>query len=109
VQAVRANRKNLPGGEAIKVRRADFHDLEGFRETTIITNPPYGIRLGDNERAAQLLKAFGDFLKQKCTGSTALIYYGDQALVKKLGLKPEWKQPLRSGGLDGMLCRYELY
>jgi putative N6-adenine-specific DNA methylase len=109
VQAVRANRKNLPGGEAIKVRRADFHDLEGFTATTIVTNPPYGIRLGDKDRAMQLLKEFGDFLKQKCTGSTAFIYYGDQTLVKKLGLKPEWKQPLRSGGLDGMLCRYELY
>ena len=109
VQAVRANRKALPGGEAIKVRRADFHDLEGFSNTTIVTNPPYGIRLGDQEGTALLLKEFGDFLKQKCTGSSACIYYGDLSLVKKLGLKPEWKQPLRAGGLDGMLCRYELY
>ena len=109
IQAVRANRKALPGGEVIKVRRADFRVLEGFSNTTIVTNPPYGIRLGDTEGVAQLLKEFGDFLKQKCTGSAAYIYYGDQTLVKKLGLKPEWKQPLRAGGLDGMLCKYELY
>jgi putative N6-adenine-specific DNA methylase len=109
VKAVRTNRKALPGGEVIKVRRADFRDLEGFSNTTIITNPPYGIRLGDTAGVALLLKEFGDFLKQKCTGSTAFIYYGDQTVVKKLGLKPEWKQPLRAGGLDGMLCKYELY
>jgi len=109
VQAVRTNRKALPGGEAIKVRRVDFHDLEGFSNTTIVTNPPYGIRLGNTEEVTTLLKEFGDFLKQRCTGSTAYIYYGDQSLVKKLGLKPEWKQPLRAGGLDGMLCKYELY
>jgi putative N6-adenine-specific DNA methylase len=109
VKAVRANRDTLPEIGIIKVRRADFHDLEGFNNTTIVTNPPYGIRLGDTEGATLLLKEFGDFLKQKCTGSTALIYYGDQTLVKKLGLKPEWKQPLRAGGLDGMLCKYELY
>ena len=109
LQAVRTNRKALPGGEVIKVRRADFHDLEGFNNTTIVTNPPYGIRLGDTEGVTLLLKELGDFLKQKCTGSTAFIYYGDQTLVKKLGLKPEWKQPLRAGGLEGMLCKYELY
>ncbi|RKX47388.1 MAG: class I SAM-dependent RNA methyltransferase, partial [Verrucomicrobia bacterium] len=40
---------------------------------------------------------------------SAFIYYGDASLVKKLGLKPEWKHPLRGGGLDGVLCKYELY
>ncbi len=109
VKAVRTNRKALPGGEEIKVRRADFHNLEGFNNTTIVTNPPYGIRLGNAEETALLLKEFGDFLKQRCTGSTAFIYYGEPTLIKKLGLKPEWKQPLLAGGLDGTLCKYELY
>ena len=109
LKAVRANRALLPNGKSIKVRRSDFKDLEGFENTTLITNPPYGIRLGDSEGTALLLKELGDFLKQKCTGCSAFIYYGDTTLVKKLGLKPEWKHPLRSGGLDGMLCKYELY
>jgi len=109
LKAVRANRAALPGGENIRVRRSDFHALEGFSDTTIVTNPPYGIRLGDAETTAQLLKEFGDFLKQKCTGSTAYVYYGEKTMVKKLGLKPEWKNPLRNGQLDGMLCKYELY
>ena len=106
---MRTNRKSLPGGEVIKVRRADFHELEGFSNTTLITNPPYGIRLGETESAVVLLKEFGDFLKQKCTGCSAFIYYGDKSLMKKLGLKPEWKRELRAGGLDGMRCKYELY
>lgn len=109
VKAVRSNRNSLPEIGMIKVRRTDFQSLEGFTNTTIVTNPPYGIRLGNTEQVAGLLKEFGDFLKQKCTGSTAFIYYGDRTLVKKLGLKPEWKQPLTAGGLDGMLCKYELY
>jgi putative N6-adenine-specific DNA methylase len=109
LKAVRANRAALPDVGKIKVRRSDFKDLETLENTTIITNPPYGIRLGDKEGTAALLKDFGDFLKQKCTGSTAFIYYGDRTLVKKLGLKPEWKHELRAGGLDGTLCKYELY
>jgi putative N6-adenine-specific DNA methylase len=108
-KAVRTNRNTLPEIGTIKVRRSDFQSLEGFSNTTIVTNPPYGIRLGNTAEVAGLLKEFGDFLKQKCTGSTAFIYYGDKTLVKKLGLKPEWKHPLRAGGLDGMLCKYELY
>jgi putative N6-adenine-specific DNA methylase len=108
-KAVRTNRATLPESGKIKVRRADFHDLDPIENTTIITNPPYGIRLGDKESTALLLKEFGDFLKQKCTGCSAFIYYGDTSLVKKLGLKPDWKHPLRAGGLDGTLCKYELY
>lgn len=109
VQAVRTNRSELPELGTIKVRRADFHDLDGFENTLIVTNPPYGIRLGNTEGVPALLKEFGDFLKQKCTGCSAYIYYGDTSLVKKLGLKPDWKHPLRAGGLDGILCKYELY
>jgi len=109
VKAVRSNRDTLPEIGTFKVRRADFHDLEGFENTLIVTNPPYGIRLGNREEVALLLKEFGDFLKQKCAGSTAFIYYGDKTLVKKLGLKPEAKYPLTAGGLDGMLCKYALY
>lgn len=109
VKAVRANRNELPEIGTIKVRRNDFRELEGFSETVIVTNPPYGIRLGNTAEVEQLLKEFGDFLKQRCTGSTAYIYYGDKTLAKKLGLKPEWKQPLINGGLDGVLCKYTLY
>lgn len=109
VKAVRTNRRQLPGAESVKVRRADFRELEGFTDTDIITNPPHGIRLGDAAGTAQLLKAFGDFLKQKCTGSSAFVFYGDKSLVKQLGLKPEWKKELKSGGLDGVFCKYALY
>jgi putative N6-adenine-specific DNA methylase len=109
VSAVRANRAALPHGGAIRVRRIGFEDLDGLRDTAIVTNPPHGIRLGTGESTAGLLKAFGDFLKQKCTGSSAFIYYGDASLVKKLGLKPDWKKAVSSGGLDGVFCRYELY
>lgn len=109
LKAVRANRSTLPGGAAIKVRRSDFRSLDGLPNTTIIANPPYGIRLSDTRQVEDLLKDFGDFLKQKCIGSSAFIYYGEPKLVKKLGLKPEWKHPLRNGGLDGVLCKYEMY
>ena len=75
----------------------------------IVCNPPYGIRMKKDEDMGAFMKEFGDFLKQKCTGSDAFIYFGDRELVKHFGLKPAFKMPLRNGGLDGRLVKYELY
>ena len=49
------------------------------------------------------------FLKQRCKGSTAFIYFGDRQLVKQIGLRTSWKKPLKNGGLDGRLVKIELY
>ncbi|MCK7513314.1 MAG: hypothetical protein MZV70_60965 [Desulfobacterales bacterium] len=54
-------------------------------------------------------RELGDFLKQRCQGSTAFIYFGDREMLKHIGLKPSWKRPLKNGGLDGRLARFELY
>ncbi|MCB1183495.1 class I SAM-dependent RNA methyltransferase [bacterium] len=110
--AVRMTRRNvarIPGGDELRVRTSDFRDLDGLEDALIICNPPYGIRLNADEDMAAFMKDFGDFLKQKCKGSDAIIYLGDAELVKHVGLKAAWKKPLRNGGLDGRLVKYELY
>jgi putative N6-adenine-specific DNA methylase len=61
------------------------------------------------EDMAAFCRDFGDFLKQKCKGSQAFVYFGDRELVKSVGLKASMKMPLRNGGLDGRLVWYELY
>ncbi len=93
----------------IQLTTSDFRNLPPLNHHTIITNPPYGIRLQTPQQSAQLLKEFGDYLKQHCTGSTAFIYFGEPTLAKKLGLKPDKKWPLRAGNLEGILARYPLY
>ncbi|MCP4690939.1 MAG: class I SAM-dependent RNA methyltransferase [Desulfobacterales bacterium] len=109
VKIARMNLKNLPHGEKIKLKAIDFKELDGFENSVIVANPPYGIRMGDKEQLDALYKSFGDFLKFKCKGSTAYIYFGDRAFLKKIGLRTAWKKPLKTGGLDGRLAKYELY
>ena len=58
---------------------------------------------------AVFCKDLGDFLKQRCKGSTAYLYFGDRQLIKSVGLRTTWKKPLASGGLDGRLIKLELY
>ena len=103
------NIRNLPHGERIKLEVLDFRNSEGLKNGVIITNPPYGIRMGNRQALAPLYEALGDFLKQKCKGSAAYIYFGEREFIKKIGLKPAWKKPLKTGGLDGRLVKYEMF
>ena len=105
----RANLANLPEGQKVSIKTIPFQDIEHLANTTIICNPPYGIRLKSSAEAAALIEEFGNFLKRKCTGSTAYIYLGRRELLKSVGLHPSWKKPLKAGGLDGVLAKYELY
>ena len=86
----------------------DFRDLS-LQDTVIVCNPPYGLRLHAEQDMPVFYRAFGDFLKQRCTGSTAYVYFGRRELLKHIGLRPAWKKPLVSGALDGRLAKFELY
>jgi len=109
ISIARGNCDLLPSGKAIGLRRCDYHDLEGFENATIVTNPPYGLRLKRGEDLSGFMKEFGDFLKFRCAGSVAYVYFGKRDLLKRIGLRSSWKKPLKNGRLDGRLARYELY
>lgn len=109
-RATRRNLNRLPGCKnAFESFPRDFRKIEKLENCTIVTNPPYGLRLGNRESAELLMKELGDFLKQRCTGCTAYVYAGDRKLLKKVGLKPEWKNDLNNGGLEGVLGKFEMY
>jgi len=111
-EAVSAARTNLMGlhyGNNVSVERADFRELPALGAHVIVTNPPYGIRMGGDENLEMFYKNFGDFLKQKCKGSAAFVYFGEREYIKKIGLKASWKKPIKAGGLDGRLVKYEMY
>jgi putative N6-adenine-specific DNA methylase len=110
--AVKASRQNLsilPGGERIGIQAADFEDVTLNDNTTIVCNPPYGLRMGNRSNTIELYKRFGDYLKQRCKGCRAFIYFGDRSLLSGIGLKPSWKKPLVNGALDGRLAKFEIY
>jgi len=74
-----------------------------------VTNPPHGIRPGKKEELKILYKKSGDFLKQRCISSIAYIYVGDSNLIPFISLKPSWRKPLRNGGQDGRLAKFEIF
>ncbi len=109
IMTTKLNLRNIQSGKKIKLEASDFRKSAGLQNGIIVTNPPYGIRTGTRQKLDLLYKSLGDFLKQKCKGSTAYIYFGERGFIKKIGLKAKWKKPLKTGGLDGRLVKYELF
>ena len=109
VNAVKTNLMGLHFGGDIHIDLMDFKAIPSIDNSVIITNPPYGIRMGKDQDMNQFYKELGFFLKERCKKSTAYVYFGEPKFIKKLPLSPSWKRPLKIGGLDGKLVKYELY
>lgn len=91
-----------------------FHAaLEEFRPEgdtgVVIINPPYGMRLGEEDELRELYCRIGDILKQRCRGWTGYVLTGNLELAKYIGLKASRRFVLFNGPIECRLLRYELY
>ncbi len=109
LRVAKRNLGHLPGGASIYTHRKDYQNISMPEGATLIMNPPYGIRLKRGQDLSEFYKILGDWLKQKCSGSEAYIYFGERKYLKNIGLRPEWKKPLMNGGLDGRLAKFVMY
>ena len=109
VEAARTNSTNFPQGKNIALSVKPFQNIKSLKDYVIVCNPPYGIRMDTDAEIKDFMKQLGDFLKQRCKGGEAYLYFGNRELIKSIGLKPAWKKVLISGGLDGRLVKYSLY
>jgi putative N6-adenine-specific DNA methylase len=109
VMAAKTNIMGLHFGGKINIEQKDFQDIESLENHVIVANPPYGIRMGREQNLNKFYQNLGLFLKNRCKKSTAFIYFGEPKYIKKLPLAPSWKRPLKIGGLDGKLVKYELF
>ena len=75
----------------------------------VVTNPPYGERLGEMEQLAELYGRLGDALKRYCTGMTAHVLTGSKYLAGRIGLHPKKRDILWNGAIECRLLHYDLY
>lgn len=104
--AVRASRRNLQQagfGNVVQVDRSDLLDLDAPASAGImLTNPPYGERIGEQEELAAFYPELGSVLKRRWAGWQCFFFTADLRLPKLVGLKPSRKTPLFNGPLE---CR----
>jgi putative N6-adenine-specific DNA methylase len=109
IAIAKENLGRLPYSGAVELSSTSFQRVKEFENGTLVANPPYGIRLGELEDVRKLYTDLGDFIKQKCKGTTAFIYTGDPELRKHIGLKTSRRIPLVNGKLEGVLVRIDSY
>jgi 23S rRNA (guanine2445-N2)-methyltransferase / 23S rRNA (guanine2069-N7)-methyltransferase len=68
----------------------------------VITNPPYGERLGTEGELIPLYEQLGDVLKQRFSGWTAQVLTGSSVLAKSIGLRAARRIPIWNGPIE---CR----
>ncbi len=111
-RAVRATRRNLQEsgfGGIVAVDRADLLEIEAPAESGIlVTNPPYGERIGEQEELAAFYPQLGAALKRHWAGWNCFFFTADLRLPKLVGLKPGRKTPLFNGPLECRLFEFRM-
>ena len=110
--ALRAARAAICGAgvdDIIRIQKADLMDFIPKTAGMIVTNPPYGERLGEMEPLQELYKLMGDVFKRHCTGMSAHVLTGSKFLSKHIGLKPQKRDILFNGQIECRLLHYEMY
>jgi putative N6-adenine-specific DNA methylase len=65
----------------------------------IVTNPPYGARVGDRDRLRNLYSQFGKVLRAKCDGWTVALLSADPRLDSRVGVHLTPVLKTRNGGI----------
>ena len=105
VEATSINLSHLPGGDNVQLSVSRFQDLPRRENICVVTNPPYGMRLGEPGSIEKLYNDLGDFLKQKRPQGEAFVLCGSKGLVSALRLRAYWKKNLKNGDLEVCLAR----
>ncbi len=105
---VNAEAAGLAGCARFVVDDVDnFHPKKGWG-ATVISNPPYGIRLDDERKLIPFFEKLGALLRERCGGYRILLFLPNKSMLKPLALKPLHYYPMSHGGLDVRLYSFDI-
>jgi putative N6-adenine-specific DNA methylase len=110
--ALKSARTNLAAAgldRIVSLKQADVLEISApAKEGIIVTNPPYGVRLGEQQELAQFYPKLGDALKKKFSGWRAYLLSADMRLPKLIHLAASKRTPLFNGALECRLFEYRM-
>jgi putative N6-adenine-specific DNA methylase len=112
MRAVRAARQNMEAAgfsNVVQVSHANVLDTEAPAESgVLLCNPPYGVRIGEEEELAELYPQLAASLKRNFAGWTAFFLTSDLRMPKLMRLAPSRKTPLFNGPLECRLFEFRM-
>lgn len=108
--AARDNAKRAGLGEHIQWSLADATSTKAPPTSPglLVTNPPYGERLGEEAELIKLYSLFGATLKNNFGGWRAVVFTGRPDLGPRMGLRADALHSLYNGPLPCKLLRFEI-
>ena len=110
--ALDSARQNLEAAGLTGCVQLDCRDVLESRPPAehgvVVCNPPYGVRLDDQDRLAELYPRLGDWLKQHWSGWNAFFFTADLRLAKLIRLSASRRTPLFNGALECRLFAYKM-
>jgi 23S rRNA (guanine2445-N2)-methyltransferase / 23S rRNA (guanine2069-N7)-methyltransferase len=104
-----SDRANLRGFVHFERRELDQLVRQSDAATGLLaTNPPYGERIGDQERLQTLYKLLGERLREQFLGWRAAVLTGNPPLAKAIGIHASRSHTLFNGRIECRLLRFEI-
>ena len=95
--------------DCIQIHCGDFRDLElPSGPGTVVCNPPYGVRIGDEHGLEALYADLGNTVKAKASGWDAWVLSGNAGVTGALRMKASRRIPISNGGIDCRWLHYEV-
>jgi 23S rRNA G2445 N2-methylase RlmL len=97
--------------EAIILRPADARSLNPLvpGPGVVLTNPPYGERMGEQEEALELYSEIGENLKKNFKGFRAYLLAPHGDFKKVISLRTSQKLQFWNGDIECRLLKYDLF
>src|SRR5437868_5596445 len=74
----------------------------------IVTNPPYGERIGDQERLQSMYELLGQKLRENFEGWKGAVFTGNPPLAKAIGINARRTHTLFNGRIECRLLRFDI-
>ena len=105
-------RKNIESAGLDEHIRVAHKPLDQFGKPTadtglLITNPPYGARLGELEGLIPLYQKLGAVLQKNFSGWRAAVFTGNLDLARQIDLSPSKQYSLFNGAIDCKLLVFD--
>lgn len=109
IKAARRNAEMAGVDDIIEFEKGDATLLEPpVEKGLIVTNPPHGIRLGDEFFLEELYKGFAYNLKKQFAGWQMWLLSGEAKWTQHLKMKAEKKIPIDNGGVESRWIKYKI-
>jgi putative N6-adenine-specific DNA methylase len=107
IAAAKVNAENAGVDDCIQFERAPFSAFEAKEERGVmVTNPPYGERIGEQKEIAKLYAEIGRFFKSEPTWSLFLITSSKEFERTAFNRKADRRRKLYNGRIETTLYQY---